>query len=452
LTATTANKKSAIIVMASLCFKQSSKMELSVSRKFHTGLQDPSYINTLDALLACSAFWRPARARHDLGVAIFLSQLKDELKKQKDKRVFASANAPQFTLAIPTVRNDFKVLAFEGTETISALYSIRVDLVSEYPDIDLETLLHQPAFLQFGLNGEGVHGHIEGVSAGDAGKRLTRYRVNLVPALHYLQFSQDQRIFQDQTVPQIIDQVLKGHGIQADAFTFHVKTSPAREYCTQYRENDLEFVQRLCAEDGITWHHQHSSQGHVLVFTDDQIFFPKLGETPYQQDSGMVAEHPVVSQFSMGFKTRPSIVTRRDYDLKRPSALLESRFTAEFDPKLEDYSYPLPLESEKRGKQLAQQALERHRVDYQLAEGKSDQPTLRSGHFFSLKTPHTKRTTISGCYLVLLTPASNLRCSRSSSPARPNLRTALPRATATASAQFPGTFFTGLRCLHLDPC
>jgi type VI secretion system secreted protein VgrG len=303
--------------------------------------------------------------------------------------MFAPANAPQFTLVIPTVRNDFKVLAFEGTETISALYSISVDLVSEYPDIDLESLLDQPAYLQFGLNGEGIHGHIVSVSAGDAGKRLTRYRVNLVPALHYLQFSQDQRIFQGQTVPQIIAQVLKGHGIHADAFTFHVKASPAREYCTQYRESDLEFVQRLCAEDGITWHHQHSSQGHVLVFTDDQTFFPKLGETPYQQDSGMVAEHPVVSQFSMGFKTRPSVVTRRDYDLKRPSALLESRFTAEFSPELEDYSYPLPLESEKRGKQLARQALERHRVDYQLAEGKSDQPTLRSGHFFSLtNSPH----------------------------------------------------------------
>ena len=74
--------------------------------------------------------------------------------------MFASANAAQFTLTIPTVRNDFKVLAFEGTETISALYSISVDLVSKYPDFDLESLLNQPAFLQFGLNGEGIHGHV----------------------------------------------------------------------------------------------------------------------------------------------------------------------------------------------------------------------------------------------------------------------------------------------------
>jgi len=305
--------------------------------------------------------------------------------------MFASANLAHFTLLIPTVRHDFKVLAFEGTETISALYSIHIELVSEYPDFDLESLLNQPAFLQFGLNGEGIHGLITGVSVGDAGKRLTRYRMHLVPALHDLQFSHDQRIFQNQTAPQIIAQVLKGHGIQANAVAFHVRTSVERKYCTQYRESDFDFVQRLCAEEGIAWHHQHSREGHVLVFSDDQTAFAKLGETPYLQGAGMVAENPVVNQFSMRYSTRPSKVTRRHYDPKRPNTLLESRFIAEFSPELEDYRYPLFFENEKHGKQLARQALERHRADYQLAEGKSDQPCLRSGHFFSL-TQHPRAT------------------------------------------------------------
>ncbi|WP_339523216.1 type VI secretion system tip protein TssI/VgrG [Pseudomonas sp. EL_65y_Pfl2_R96] len=304
--------------------------------------------------------------------------------------MFGSANTAHFALHIPAVRHDFKVFAFDGVEAISALYAIQVELVSENPDFDLESLLSQTAFLQFGLNGEGLHGHIEEVFVGEAGKRLTRYHLTLVSTLHYLQFSYDQRIFQHLTVPQIIAQVLKGHGIQADAFTFHVSTSPEREYCTQLGESDLEFVQRLCAEDGIAWHHQHSADGHLLVFTDDQTWLPKLGETPYQQDSGMVADHPVVKQFSMGFRSRTSTTTRRDYDFQRPSLLLESRFTAEFSPELEDYRYPVFIENEKRGKQLARQALERHRADYQLVEGQSDQPCLRSGHFFNL-TEHPRK-------------------------------------------------------------
>ena len=313
--------------------------------------------------------------------------------------MFAPVNTAQFTLLIPSVRNDFKVLAFDGTETISRLYAIHIELVSEYPDFDLENLLCQPAFLQFGLNGEGIHGHIEEVFVGESGRRLTRYQLTLVPALHYVQFSHNQRIFQHLTVPQIVAQVLKGHGIQADAYTFHVNTSPEREYCTQYGENDFEFIQRLCSEDGISWHHQHSQDGHLLVFTDDQTYFPKLGGTPYLQGSGLVADHPVVSQFSMRYSTRTSTTTRRGYDLKRPSLLLQSHFTAEFSPALEDYRYPALIENEKLGRHIARQALERHRTDYQLAEGKSDQPTLRSGHFFDL-TEHP-RTACNDLWLLL---------------------------------------------------
>ncbi|MGE7955121.1 type VI secretion system tip protein VgrG [Pseudomonas sp. NPDC089530] len=304
--------------------------------------------------------------------------------------MFAPANTAHFALSIPSVRNDFKVLAFDGTEALSTLYALRVELVSENPDFDLESLLSQPAFLQFGLNGEGIHGHIEDVFVGEAGKRLTRYHLTLVPVLHYLQFSFNQRIFQHLTVPQIIAHVLTGHGIQADVYTFNVSSSPEREYCTQYGESDFDFIQRLCAEDGIAWHHQHSAKGHRLVFTDDQTCFPMLGDTPYQQDTGTVADHPVVSRFSQRFSTRTSTVMRRNYDLKRPSLLLESQFTAEFTPQLEDYRYPAPITTLERGRVLARQALERHRVDYQLAEGTSDQPTLRSGHFFNL-TEHPRK-------------------------------------------------------------
>lgn len=142
--------------------------------------------------------------------------------------MFAQANAAHFSLLIPNVRNDFKVLAFNGKEAISELYAIRIELVSEHSNIDLEPLLCQPAFLQFGFKGEGLHGHIEDVYVGESGKRLTRYIVSLVPALHYLQFSQNPRIFQHLSVPQVLAKVLEGHGIQADAYAFNVLHSPVR--------------------------------------------------------------------------------------------------------------------------------------------------------------------------------------------------------------------------------
>ena len=241
--------------------------------------------------------------------------------------MLSSANTALFTLTIPSIRNDFNVLNFKGDEALSDLYSIHVEVVSEYGDFDIEDLLGKPAFLQFGTGGEGIHGRIEDVVTGEIGEHLTRYCLKLVPALHYLQLSYNQRIFQKLTLPQIITQVLQQHGMQADVFTFHVRTSEEREYCTQYDESDFEFIQRLCAEDGLAWHHQHSAERHLLVFTEDPVFFPKLGATPYRPDAGMGAEQPVVSRLSLAFNTRTSRVTRRSYDLKRPSRRLENRFT-----------------------------------------------------------------------------------------------------------------------------
>ncbi|NIF18802.1 type VI secretion system tip protein VgrG [Pantoea sp. Cy-639] len=298
--------------------------------------------------------------------------------------MFDSASTAYFDLLIPTVRHDFQVLAFAGTEALSSLYAIHIELVSENPEVDLESLLGQPAFLRFGLGGEGLHGRIEDMLVGQAGKRLTRYHLTLVPSLHYLQLSHNQRIFQQQTVPKIIAQVLQAHGILADSYIFHVGASPKREYCTQYGESDFAFIQRLCSEEGIAWHHQHSEDGHKLVFTDDQAFFPTLDTTHYRQGSGLVADQPVISAFSMRLSTRTNKASRRDYDWQRPSLVLENQYLAEFTPALEDYRYPQAMDSLARGKQLAKQALERHRVDYRLAHGHSDQPTLRSGHFFTL--------------------------------------------------------------------
>ncbi len=93
--------------------------------------------------------------------------------------MFGKGHCAPFSLHIPAIRHDFKVLAFTGTEAISQLYAFRIELVSEYADFDLESLLSQPAFLQFGLAGEGIHGRIENVMLGESGKRLTRYELSV---------------------------------------------------------------------------------------------------------------------------------------------------------------------------------------------------------------------------------------------------------------------------------
>ncbi len=305
--------------------------------------------------------------------------------------MFNAANKTHFTLSLEGVEHDFKVLEFRGREAISQPYRFDLELVSERPDLDLESLLHCPAFLAFAPDGSGVHGLVHQAAQGESGKRLTRYRLTLVPQLAYLAHRTNQRVFQHLTVPQIIAQVLEEHGIQADAYRFGLGpvVYPPREYCVQYDETDLHFIQRLCEEEGIHYHFQHGASAHVLVFGDDQTVFPRLAATAYQQDSGLVADQPVIKRFGLRLETRTSRVTRRDYDFEKPRLTMEAAFHSDFQPDLEDYDYPGRFTERARGKHLSQRVLERHRHDYELAEGESDQPRLVSGHFLPL-TEHPR--------------------------------------------------------------
>lgn len=301
--------------------------------------------------------------------------------------MFAPANQPRFTLTVDGDQHDLKVLEFTGKEAISQPYRFDIELVSDRPDIELESLLHRQAFLSFDAQGSGIHGQIYRVGQGDSGTRLTRYQVSLVPNFAYLGHRFNQRIFQRKSVPAIIEEVLKKHGIfKGINFDLQLGSQyPEREYCVQYAESDLAFIQRLCAELGIHYHFQHSPEGHVLVFGDDQTVFPLMTEpTLYMPGSGMAAEAPAIKRFNVRLETRTTAVTRRDYNFHKPRLLLESRIDSGKLPALEDYHFPGQFTDREYGNQLAERALQRHGADYRQAEGQSDQCALVSGHFLPI--------------------------------------------------------------------
>ena len=307
--------------------------------------------------------------------------------------MFNPANETHFSLKVEDYVGDLQVLSFTGTEGISQPFRFDLELVSENPDLDLEKLLHKQAFLAFDPQGSGIHGQIYRVAQGDAGKRLTRYKVSMVPQLQYLHHRTNQRIYQQMSAPKIIALILDEHGIKGNAYSFQLsQPCPDRDYCVQYDETDLHFVQRLCEEEGIHYHFQHNPKGHLLVFGDDQTVFPDLGQpTAYVQGSGMVAEEPVIKGFRLRLETRTSRTTRRDYDFEKPRLQMEAAYKPDgapdsesSEPDLEDYDYPGRFIDRARGKFLSQRALERHRADYRQAEGRGDQTKLVSGHFMAM--------------------------------------------------------------------
>ncbi|MGV8864342.1 MAG: type VI secretion system tip protein TssI/VgrG, partial [Pseudomonas sp.] len=283
--------------------------------------------------------------------------------------------------------------------------------VSRRSSHDLKSLLHKEAYLAFGGGGEGIHGHIYSIRKGESVGTFTHYHVVLTPYLAFLKHSSHRRSFQNMTVPDIILEVLKEHHLlDGPHVTFDRITMPTteREYCVQYNESDFDFISRLCEEEGIFYRFEHSPDGHCLIFADDETRFPHQSPMilPFKPVNGLVAEGPAVSVFGLRLAVRTSHVTHRDYDFKQAHIALESvesprQTQAQLQrgealkptPYLEDYVYPAHFTERRQGDLRSKRALERHRADVELADGKSDQTLLRSGmplHLVSDYGPQTK--------------------------------------------------------------
>ena len=300
---------------------------------------------------------------------------------------------PLFTLRLAGLADDLQVLAFDGHEGISQPYRFVVELVGRNPDLDFESLLQQPAFLRLDAAGErGIHGLVQRIEQTECAGKLSRYRLELGPQLLRLALRRNCRIFQARSVPQILETLLDEHGIQGEARHFQLGSSyPPREYCVQYAESDLEFLQRLCAEEGLHYHFEHGTDGHRLVFGDDQTAFPRLGQpVPYKPASGQAGETPTVQRFSVRLEARIEDVVRHDHDFRQPRLALECAARLDQPSVQEDYGFPGGFRDRARGRQLAQRALEAHRHDRTLAEGDSDHPLLAAGHFLELRE-HPRR-------------------------------------------------------------
>ncbi|VVO20826.1 MULTISPECIES: contractile injection system protein, VgrG/Pvc8 family [Pseudomonas] len=210
--------------------------------------------------------------------------------------MFDPANEPEFRLDVAGLSDTFEVLAFTGREAISEPFVFDMELLIEDPTLDLASLLYRSASLHFGPQGNSVHGQLQELVQRDHGSTLRLCHVRLGPRLGCLAQRFSQRIFSGRSVPQILDQVLREHGIVGHNRRFELDGDyPLRDYCTQYRESDLQFVQRLCAQERLHYHFEHRARGHCVVFADGQGHFRKGAEVDFRVEGNQ----PAVRRFEV---------------------------------------------------------------------------------------------------------------------------------------------------------
>ncbi|PAR53627.1 type VI secretion protein VgrG [Vibrio metoecus] len=308
----------------------------------------------------------------------------------------------QFLLQVDGLEDESLVVrGFEGQESLSdsvwrsePCYGFRyqVDLASALSNLTAEQFVDQTAHLTILRDGkvvQQINGIVRQLSKGDTGHRHTFYSLTLVPALERLSLRSNSRIFQQQTVPEIISILLQEMGIEDYAFALK-RECAQREFCVQYRETDLQFLHRIAAEEGLVYSHLHEAQKHTLLFTDSTDNQPKLAKpVPYNALAGGQFNLPYVVDLQFKTTAQVSHTELKDYSFKKPAygftQRTQGKDIAYQQPNYEHFDAPGRYKDDANGKAFSQIRLEYLRRDALLADAKSDESLLLAGVRFDLQ-------------------------------------------------------------------
>ncbi|MDC0749256.1 type VI secretion system Vgr family protein [Polyangium mundeleinium] len=260
-------------------------------------------------------------------------------------------------LSLASGQRDLYVRRFSVRESVSNLFSIHLLVRSPDHSLDLGAAVGHPAGFRLhagyahvqsgaqrtwtGIVARAEQAHaLQEISAEDG---LSTYQIHIVPELWLLTHRQGNRIYQQLSIPDIIDRLLGEWNIQP---TWRIERAryPKLDYKVQYRETDYAFLCRLLEEAGIAYTlSEHPERGTTLVFGDRiQTNTPRSGPPiPYVDNPNEAAEKEFISRVRFGREVRPGAATFRDYDPRKPDLALfgKAEPTAGIEGKMEQYHY-----------------------------------------------------------------------------------------------------------------
>ncbi|WP_175721199.1 type VI secretion system Vgr family protein [Burkholderia anthina] len=236
-----------------------------------------------------------------------------------------------FTIQTPMKgRSDLVLVDFQCAEGLSQNFEIHVRLASQDQNIELKKMIGQSVTITLQLTDalasseeRYFHGYVANFTHLDNDGGFTVYSAVIVPWLWMLSRRRDIRVFQEENTEDILSKVFQEYGKIA-SFEFRLsKGTKNRSYCTQYRETDLEFVERLMQEDGLFFFFEHAKDGHKLIITDNSIAAKPIdgrsSVLQYTKDEAL-DNLAVVTSFQASRQLESNSVGLKTFDYKVPHA------------------------------------------------------------------------------------------------------------------------------------
>ncbi|GAB3375745.1 type VI secretion system Vgr family protein [Massilia agri] len=217
--------------------------------------------------------------------------------------------------------------SLRGSEGLSEGFRFEVAALSLDAAIPLKALIGQPVLLELLTDGFGqnrnFHGHVTSAELNGANGGFARYRLVIEPWTRFLSLGRDSRVFQDMSVPDILDTVFRSwdsRGKLAPAWRFELADPgvyPKRSITTQYQESDFAFAERLMSEEGQFYFFEHGAECHTLVIADHNgAFVPNQKADVRFTQPGAVMREDSVDRWRIESKLQTNAVELASWDYR----------------------------------------------------------------------------------------------------------------------------------------
>ncbi len=293
-----------------------------------------------------------------------------------------------------------------GEEALSRPYQLTVAALSADAAISLKSLLGQPVLLELMTAASRdqlrpFHGHVTALRMLGADGGLARYELTIGPWYAFLAIGRDSRVFQDQTVFDMLDAVFNSWqdaGKLVPQWRYDLADRaiyPKRSLTCQYQESNLAFAERLMREEGLFYYFEHSGDAaspglgsHTMVIADHNgSFQPNAQATVRFTQPGAVMTEDALDRWRSELRWTPGGLQLASWDYRSTGTRPVSAASTNADPSAaasRDFPGAYAYTSRAHGQRLVERQLEALEAQREVFTGAGTVRTLSPGTTFTL--------------------------------------------------------------------
>lgn len=279
----------------------------------------------------------------------------------------------------------FQVTEFSLSEGLSSLFSLSISAVSALPSITFDEHLGKASSLTVTRDGTKVR-TVQGVLAtaeqGNTDGNKTWYHFLIRPEMWIMTLNQDSRIFQKQSVPEVLATLLDEAHVKNELKFYQDELHQKRDYITQKRESAYDFWCRLAAEEGINFWFE---EGPKLFYSDNHLGMTAGINLTYNPQADTDISDSTAFSWRYAEQLCSDVIIQKDYNPDRPSYPFKHEVTGDVHKQHPVYESYGRYRDDETGKPFTQLRYEQSQNQRQTGTAGTNCFALMPGKIFTLK-------------------------------------------------------------------